>query len=73
MDSTQQKDFDHIFVSLPDVGGTKNEDFFEWVKRLESACLQGGRDTHNKAPRKVEGDVRTYLMVLPVTLLWSLV
>ena len=33
---TQQRDFDHIFASIPINDGTNKEGFFEWVERLEA-------------------------------------
>ena len=41
----------------------------ESVSRL--VCLQSGRDIHNEALGKDKGDVRTCLMDLLMTLLWS--
>ena len=65
-ESTQQRKFDHIFISIPIYDGTNREVFLEWVKRLEAACLQSGRDSCMEALGKAEGNVRTFLMELPV-------
>ena len=33
--STEQRNFDHIFPSIPVLNGTKKEDFFEWIETPE--------------------------------------
>ena len=70
-ESTQQRNFNHIFVSILTYDGTNKGGFFEWVQRLEAACLQSRRDIHIEALGKAGGNVRTCIMGLPVNLLWS--
>ena len=70
-ESTQQRNFDHIFMSMPIHDGTNKEGFFECVERLEAACLQSRRDIHTYMLGKVGGNIRTYLKGLPVNLLWN--
>ena len=38
-ESTQQRNFDHIFASIPIYDGSNIEEFFKWVERLEATCL----------------------------------
>ena len=52
-ESTQQRNFDHIFVSIQIYDGTKKEGFFEWIERLKAACLQR-RDILTEALSKAE-------------------
>ena len=69
---TQKRDFYHILVSIPYlIAQRKKEDFPEWIDWLELTCLQSGRDVNNDAVRKAGGHIRTYLMPIPMTLLWS--
>ena len=37
--SMYQRNFDHIFASIPIYDGSNREDFFPWLERLEAACL----------------------------------
>ena len=69
-ESTQQRNVDHIFASIPIYGGTK-EGFFEWIERLDAPCLQSRRDIHTEAQGKAGGNVRTCFMGLLVNLLWG--
>ena len=68
---TQQRKIDHIFTRKLVFYSAKKEDFFEWIKRLEAACLQSGRDIHSEAPHKARGEGETCLTGLPMSLLWS--
>ena len=42
--SIYQRNFDHIFASIPIFDGSKKEDLFEWLERLETVCLQNGHN-----------------------------
>ena len=67
---TQQRNFDHIFGSIPIYDGTNKEGYSKWVETLEAACLQSGRNCTDVLGKA--GDiVWTCLMGLPVNLLWS--
>ena len=44
-ESTQQRNFDHIFTRIPMYNGTNKEGFLEWVERFEAASMQNGRVT----------------------------
>ena len=70
VESTQQRNFDHIFVSIPIYIGTEKEEF-ELIERLKTACLQSERNICTETMGKARGDVRTCLMGLLVNLLWS--
>ena len=69
-ESTQQRNFDHIFTSIPVFDGTMKEDFSEMFERLEVTCLQSRWDIIDEALGMGGGDIRMCLMGLPVTLLW---
>ena len=42
--STYQRNFDHIFASIPIYDGSDREGFFPWLKCLELACFYSGRN-----------------------------
>ena len=70
-ESTQQSNFDHIFVNIPTYDRTNKKVFLKWVERLEAACLQGQKDIHTEALDKTGGEIKTCLMGLPMNLLWN--
>ena len=37
--STYQRNFDHIFASIPIYDGSDREGFFPWLEHLEAACF----------------------------------
>ena len=39
-ESTQYRNFDHIFASIPTYDGQIKKFFLKWVERLDRACLQ---------------------------------
>ena len=47
--STYQKNFDHIFASIPIYDGNDREGFFHWLECLEAACFYSGRAIKTKA------------------------
>ena len=47
--STYQRNFDHIFASIPIYDGSNREDFFPWLERLETACFYSGRNIKTEA------------------------
>ena len=67
-ESTQQRNFDHIFVSILINDEPRELDF--QVDR-KAACLQSRREIHTEVLSKAGGDVRTFLMGLAVNLPWS--
>ena len=46
--STHQRNYDHIFASIPTYDGSNREEFFPWLDRLEAACYYYGRDIKQK-------------------------
>ena len=42
--STYQRNFDHIFASIPIYDGSNREDFFPWLEQLEATCFYSGRN-----------------------------
>ena len=39
---TYQRNFDHIFASMPICDGSDREGFFPWPEHLEAACFYSG-------------------------------
>ena len=47
--STYQRNFNHIFASIPIYDGSDREGFFPWLEHLEVACFYSGRNIKTKA------------------------
>ena len=45
--STYQRNFDHIFASIPIYDGSDREGFFPWLECLEAAFFYSGRNVKN--------------------------
>ena len=44
-----QRNFDHIFASIPIYDGSDREGFFPWLECLEAACFYSGRNIKTEA------------------------
>ena len=62
--STHQRNYDHIFASIPVYDGSNREEFFPWLDRLEAACYYCGRDIKTKALGRSAGPVQNVIMAL---------
>ena len=69
--STQQRNYDHIFASIPVYDGSNREDFFPWLDRLEAACYHCGWDIKMEALGRSAGPVQNVIMALPQNKPWS--
>ena len=69
--STHQRNYDHIFASIPIYDGSNREEFFPWLDRLEAACYYCGRDIKTKALGRSAGPVQNVIMALPHNESWS--
>ena len=47
--STYQRNFDHIFASIPIYEGSDREGFFPWLECLEVVCFYSGRNIKTEA------------------------
>ena len=56
--STYQRNFDHIFASIPVNDGSNREDFFPWLECLEAACFYSGRNIKTEALGRSAGPVQ---------------
>ena len=56
--STYQRNFDHIFASIPIYNGSDREGFFPWLECLEAACFYSGRNIKTEALGRSAGPVR---------------
>ena len=68
--STYQRNFDHIFASIPIYDGSDRENFFPWLKSLEVACFHSGRNIKTKALGRTAGPVQNVIMALPNARSW---
>ena len=61
--STYQRNFDHIFASIPIYDGSDREGFFPWLECLEAACFYSGRNIKT-------GPIQNVIMALPNARSW---
>ena len=69
--STHQRNYDHIFASIPIYDGSNREEFFPWLDCLEAACYYCGRDIKTEALGRSAGPVQNVIMALPHNKSWS--
>ena len=69
--STHQRNYDHIFASIPVYDGSNRDEFFPWLDRLEAACYYCGRDIKTEALGRSAGPVQNVIMALPHDKPWS--
>ena len=68
--STYQRNFDHIFASIPIYDGNDREGFFLWLECLEAACFYSGRNIETEALGRSAGPVQNMIMALPNATSW---
>ena len=69
--STYQRNFNHIFASIPIYNGSNREGFFPWLERLEAACCYSRRNIKTEAIGRLAGPVQNVIMALPNTCSWN--
>ena len=62
--STYQRNFNHIFVSIPIYDISDREGFFPWLECLEAACFYSGRNIKTEALGRSAGPVQNVIMAL---------
>ena len=68
--STYQKNFDHIFASLPIYDGSDREGVFPWLEHLEAAYFYSGRNIKTEALGRSAAPVQNVKMALPNVRSW---
>ena len=68
--SNYQRNFGHIFASIPIYHGSDREGFFPWLKCLEMACFYSGRNIKAEALGRSAGPVWNVIMALPNARSW---
>ena len=68
--STYQRNFNHIFASIPIYDGSDREHFFHWLEHLEAACFYSGRNIKTKALGRYTGPVKNVIMALSNARSW---
>ena len=58
--STYQRNFDHIFRSIPIHDGSDREGFFPWLEHLEAACFYSGRNIKTEVLGRSAGPVQKH-------------
>ena len=66
-----QRNFDHIFTSIPIYEGSDREGFFPWLECLEAACFYSGRNIKTEALGRSMGPVQNVIMALPNARSWK--
>ena len=69
--STCQRNFDHIFASMPIYDGSYQEGLFPWLECLEAACFYSGRNIKTEALGRSAGPVQNIIMALPSAHSWK--
>ena len=67
---TYQRNFDHIFASIPIYDGSDREGFFPWLEHLEAACFYSGRNIKTEALGRSAGPIQNVIMALPNARSW---
>ena len=68
--STYQRNFNHIFASIPIYDGIDREGFFPWLECLEAACIYSRRSVKTEALGRSAGPVQNVIMSLPHARSW---
>ena len=69
--STHQRNYDHIFASIPVYDGSNRDEYFPWLDCLEAACYYCGWDIKTEALGRSAGPVQNVIMALPQNKPWS--
>ena len=68
--SSYQRNFDHIFSSIPIYDGSDREGFFPCLESLEAACFYSGKNIKTEALGRSIGPVQNVIMALPHARSW---
>ena len=68
--STYQRNFDHIFASIPIYDRSDREGFFPWLEYLEAAYFYSGTNIKKEALGRSAGPVQNVIMALPNVRSW---
>ena len=68
--STYQRNFNHIFASIPVYDGSDREGFFPWLECLEAGCFYSGRNIKTEALSRSAGPIQNVIMALPNARSW---
>ena len=67
---TYQKNFNHIFASIPIYDRHDRQGFFLWLECLEAACFYSGRNIKTEALGRSTGLIQNVIMALPNARPW---
>ena len=68
--SSYQRNFDHIFASIPIYDGSDREGFFPWLEHLGAACFCSGRSVKTEALDRSAEPVQNVIMACPHARSW---
>ena len=66
--STYQRNFNHIFSSMPIYDRSDREGFFPWLECLEAACFYSGRNIKTEALDRSAGPIQNVIMAVSKSL-----
>ena len=69
--SIYQRNFDHIFASIPIYDVSDREGFFSWLEHLEAAGFYSGKNIKMEALGRSAGPVQNVIMALPNARSWG--
>ena len=67
---TYQRNFDHIFASIPIYDGSDREGFFPWLEHLEVTYFYSRRNIKTEAIGRSAGPVQNVILALPNARSW---
>ena len=68
--STYQRNFNHIFASVPIYDRSDKEGFFLWLKCLEAVCFYSGKNIKTETFGRSVGPIQNVIMTLPNARSW---
>ena len=68
--STYQRNFNHIFASIPIYDGSDREGFYPWLEHFEAACFYSGRNIKTEALGSSAGPIQKVIKALPNARSW---
>ena len=71
--ASAQRNFDHVFASIPIYDGTDHDELITWIDRLEAACYYSGRNIKMEALGRSSGLVQKCILGLGENAPWSYV
>ena len=69
--STYQRNFNHIFASIPIYDRSDRQGFFPWLECFEAACFYSGRNIKTNVLGRSTGPIQNVIIALPNARSWK--